>query len=501
MDGEQQAASRVRKSVAGTGNGFRIPVVDDSPRPGFRRGDSEPGEDASGVLWLDEAPGSVQIVVDGCESGLHGRRGLFADLCHERGVGRPGVVGDHGQVWLFLGEGAREVAQGGFGTGVGLDRFGCDVGDFAGDVDNGAGAKPERRGSCLDEGDGREQVRLERSPPAPQVGFADVADWSGDSGVVDQSVEMTKAFFDGRGDAFGGAGFGYVSWELGDFGAASARIGGDLGQGVGVAGDEREPGSSRGQPAGGLGADSATCSCKQHSWWIGHGRTFSDRRVAGAGVGGRPMSARRAVAGADRVSGEVFTVPTVTGEVRSDALGMTLMHEHIFILAPELEQNYPEDWREQERVEDAVRKLRAAKNKGIDSIVDLTVLGLGRDIPLIHRVAERVDINIIVATGAYVTTALPLPFVFQDPKGPVGGREVLIELFQRDIYEGIAGTDVRAAVLKCASDAAGLTHDVERTLRATAQVHLATNLPIFTHTDAGDERRPGAAADLPGRGR
>jgi phosphotriesterase-related protein len=187
------------------------------------------------------------------------------------------------------------------------------------------------------------------------------------------------------------------------------------------------------------------------------------------------------------VSADPVMVPTVTGEIRSDELGMTLMHEHIFILAPELEQNYPGDWREEERLEYAARKLQAAKNKGIDSIVDLTVLGLGRDIALIQRVAERVDINIIVATGAYVTTALPLPFVFQDPNGPVGGREVLIELFQHDIYDGIAGTGVRAAALKCASDVAGLTHDVERVLRATAQVHLATNLPIFTHTDAASK--------------
>jgi phosphotriesterase-related protein len=177
-------------------------------------------------------------------------------------------------------------------------------------------------------------------------------------------------------------------------------------------------------------------------------------------------------------------VPTVTGEVRSDDLGMTLMHEHIFILSPELEHNYPEAWDEEERVAEAVRKLRVAKQKGIDSVLDLTVLGLGRDIPLIQRVAEQVDVNIIVATGAYVTTALPLPFVFQDPKGPLGKREVLIEMFERDAYEGIAHTGVRAAVLKCASDVAGLTHDVERVLRAVAHVHKTTNLPIFTHTDA-----------------
>jgi len=187
------------------------------------------------------------------------------------------------------------------------------------------------------------------------------------------------------------------------------------------------------------------------------------------------------------MSSDVVMVPTVTGEVRSDELGVTLMHEHIFILSPELEQNYPGPWRQQERIEDAVRRLRAAKSAGIDSLVDLTVLGLGRDIPLIERVGEQVDINIIVATGAYVTTALPLPFVFQDPNGPLGGREVLIDLFQQDIFEGIAGTGVRAGVLKCASDVAGLMPDVERVLRAAAQVHLATNLPIFTHTDAASK--------------
>jgi phosphotriesterase-related protein len=184
------------------------------------------------------------------------------------------------------------------------------------------------------------------------------------------------------------------------------------------------------------------------------------------------------------MSGDVVMVPTVTGEVRSDDLGVTLMHEHIFILSPELEQNYPGPWREQERIDEAVRRLRAAKQAGIDSLVDLTVLGLGRNIPLIQRVAEQVDVNIVVATGAYVTTALPLPFVFQDPKGPLGGHEVLIELFEQDIVEGIAGTGVRAGVLKCASDVDGLTHDVERVLRAVSQVHLRTGLPIFTHTDA-----------------
>jgi len=184
----------------------------------------------------------------------------------------------------------------------------------------------------------------------------------------------------------------------------------------------------------------------------------------------------------------VVDVPTVTGSVRSDELGITLMHEHIFILAPELEDNYPDEWDADVQVAAAVRKLNAAKERGVNTIVDLTVLGLGRNIPLIQRVAEQVDLNIVIATGAYVTNALPLPFTFQDPNGPVGGREVLIEMFENDARHGVADTGVRAAIIKCATDVEGVTKDVERVLRAVAQVQKSTSLPIFTHTDAASRR-------------
>ena len=43
-----------------------------------------------------------------------------------------------------------------------------------------------------------------------------------------------------------------------------------------------------------------------------------------------------------------------------------------------------------------------------------------------------------------------------------------------DVRDGIAGTGVHAAFLKCAIEAKGLTHGVERTLRAVAATHRAT---------------------------
>jgi phosphotriesterase-related protein len=43
---------------------------------------------------------------------------------------------------------------------------------------------------------------------------------------------------------------------------------------------------------------------------------------------------------------------------------------------------------------------------------------------------------------------------------------------------------VRAGILKCATDEPGVTKDVERILRAVAQAHRQTGVPISTHTPA-----------------
>jgi len=182
-------------------------------------------------------------------------------------------------------------------------------------------------------------------------------------------------------------------------------------------------------------------------------------------------------------------VATVRGPVPADGLGVTLMHEHVFVLSPEIMANYPEGWGdEQAREDDAVEKLNALKNIGVDTIVDPTVIGLGRYIPRIARIAQRTDLQIIVATGVYTYNDVPMFFHFTGPGTVLNGPETMVELFVRDITEGIAGTGVKAAILKCATDEPGLTPGVERVLRAVAAAHRATGVPITTHTHAHSRR-------------
>jgi phosphotriesterase-related protein len=176
-------------------------------------------------------------------------------------------------------------------------------------------------------------------------------------------------------------------------------------------------------------------------------------------------------------------VSTVRGPVEADRLGTTLMHEHVFVLNAEVQQNRT-DWDEDERVADAVAKLNEAAALGVETIVDVTVLGLGRYIPRVQRIAAATSLQIVVATGVY--TYGDVPFWFYERR-PARGRpetDPMVDFFVRDITVGIADTGVRAGILKCATAERGLTPDVERILRATAHAHRATGVPITTHSVA-----------------
>lgn len=177
-------------------------------------------------------------------------------------------------------------------------------------------------------------------------------------------------------------------------------------------------------------------------------------------------------------------VQTVRGPVESAELGNVLMHEHVFVLSADFVNNYPEAWGdEQARVDDAVVKLTELKARGIDTIVDPTVVGLGRYIPRIQQVNEQVDINIIPATGVYTYNDVPLNFHFQGPGALFDMPEPMVELFVHDLEVGIADTGVRAEFLKCAIEADGMTPGVERVMRAVAEAHVRTGAPITVHTN------------------
>jgi phosphotriesterase-related protein len=186
------------------------------------------------------------------------------------------------------------------------------------------------------------------------------------------------------------------------------------------------------------------------------------------------------------------TVPTVSGEVDVNDLGMTLMHEHIFIRTPDLQEPFPGfmGWDEEREIANAHERLTALKESGVDTIVDMTVPGLGREIHRVRRAVEGTGLQVILVTGFYTYTDLPWPFRFHGPGKEFDepDDEALVNLFVGDVEHGIQGTEIRAAALKCCTDEPGVTEDIGRIIRAVARAHLRTDAPIVTHTHAGTRR-------------
>lgn len=182
-------------------------------------------------------------------------------------------------------------------------------------------------------------------------------------------------------------------------------------------------------------------------------------------------------------------VETVRGPIPAADLGTTLMHEHVLLVTPEVAQNHPErswDGSKADRLAEAVDKLRALRDRGVDTIVDLTVIGLGRSVPDVQTINAEVDLNIIAATGLYTFDELPPFFASRRPRPDATGAtvDVMVDMFVEDIVDGIADTGVKAAVLKCCTEAQGVTPNIDRVLRAVARAHRLTGVPISTHTNA-----------------
>ncbi len=165
-------------------------------------------------------------------------------------------------------------------------------------------------------------------------------------------------------------------------------------------------------------------------------------------------------------------INSVLGPLDSAELGFTLMHEHLVVASAGITQNYPEllgsDF--MDRIVDG---LTQAKEGGIDTIVDATTLDLGRDVTLLAQASRLTGVNIIACTGWW----LDIPPFFEGVSPDQFAR-----LFIREIREGISGTDIKAGILKAASDISGVTSAEETILRGVARAHLDTNVPIMLHS-------------------
>ena len=173
------------------------------------------------------------------------------------------------------------------------------------------------------------------------------------------------------------------------------------------------------------------------------------------------------------------SIQTALGPLSPEDLGFTLMHEHVFTRYPDLRYEYrieTELW-----IEAAVRQLSEIRQQGVHTIVDMTVLGIGRFVPDVKVVSERSGVAVVVATGVYAPMGLPNYF---GNRIRLGERDAFYRFLVKEIEEGIADTGIRAGVLKIVTNEQGLNVDVESIIYDVARAHRRTGVPISTHSHA-----------------
>jgi phosphotriesterase-related protein len=168
-------------------------------------------------------------------------------------------------------------------------------------------------------------------------------------------------------------------------------------------------------------------------------------------------------------------VQTVQGPVDADELGLTLVHEHVRFRDEAVAEQWPGRYDEQLELDAALLHVNAAKERGVRTIVDPTAMFGGRDVRFMRHVAEETGVRIVACTGIYSYDYLPHYFANRDV-------DVIADHFIEDIEVGVQGTEIRAAFLKCAADAAGVTENVEKIHRAVARASVRTGAPIMAHS-------------------
>jgi phosphotriesterase-related protein len=171
----------------------------------------------------------------------------------------------------------------------------------------------------------------------------------------------------------------------------------------------------------------------------------------------------------------VATVETVQGAVEEQELGVVLAHEHVRFRDEAVAAEWPGRYDEQLELDAALVAVRAAKDRGVQTIVDPTAMYGGRDVNFMRRVADDTGVKIVACTGIYSYDHLPYYFENRDV-------DVMADHFVEDIEKGIQGTDIKAAFLKCAADAPGVTERVEKIHRAVARASVQTGAPIMAHS-------------------
>jgi phosphotriesterase-related protein len=169
------------------------------------------------------------------------------------------------------------------------------------------------------------------------------------------------------------------------------------------------------------------------------------------------------------------TVESVTGPIDLEDLGTTLIHEHFRTTDEAGRFQFPHLYDEQAEWEAAMADANAVKGHGVKTVVEPSAMFLQRDAGFSKRVADESGLQVLLATGLYTYDYLPQFLQNRD-------EDAIAAIFVYEIENGIQGTGIKPAFIKCAADEPGVTPNIEKVHRAVARASVQTGRPIMAHS-------------------
>lgn len=156
--------------------------------------------------------------------------------------------------------------------------------------------------------------------------------------------------------------------------------------------------------------------------------------------------------------------------------GITLCHEHMYIDLSGIKEN--EDCK-LDCQEETIKEMREIYASGVRNIVEVTNIGIGRNLNYIKRIQKEANINFLLSTGFYKE-----PFLPKEVNSKTN-RE-LADIMIKEIDLGIDDTDIKASIIGEIGTSKNCMTDLEKKVfEASAIAHRETCVPITTHTTLG----------------
>jgi phosphotriesterase-related protein len=179
-------------------------------------------------------------------------------------------------------------------------------------------------------------------------------------------------------------------------------------------------------------------------------------------------------------------VRTVTGDHVSHSLGFTHCHEHLFVF-----QSHYTNLQKRLILDDFDKtkmEVIVFRKSGGGTIVDAQPFGAGRHPLFLNRLSRETGVRIIASTGLHKRA-----FYKPDFWSLNASSAELAALFISEIEEGMyvfdlqdlfgRRCDIRAGIIKIASDEEGITSYYTKVFDAAVHAHRETGAPIMTHTE------------------